>query len=105
MGHKAPIQIPPALDSLALIDAKTAAAVGGMSASWWFGQVAAGAAPQPAIRAPKRSRWLLDDVRRFWVCMIERAKVDADTRTVTNAKRAVAAKQAKRHAEALEVAQ
>lgn len=94
------IQIPPAFDDVALIDAKTAAAVGGLSQSWWYGQVASGRAPQPVIRAPKCSRWRLADVREFWASLIEPAKPSADQRTAESSKRASTAKQAKRRAEA-----
>jgi hypothetical protein len=58
--------LPVGLADVALIDAATAARVGGMSASWWSDEVRAGRAPQPAIREHRRTRWRLADVRRFW---------------------------------------
>ena len=51
---------------VALINASTAAAVGGMGLTWWYDQVRAGVAPQPVIRGPRCTRWQAADVREFW---------------------------------------
>lgn len=58
--------IPAALAEVALIDARTCAATGGMGISWWHARVAAGEAPQPVIQQPRMTRWRLADVRSFW---------------------------------------
>lgn len=58
--------IPAALADVALIDARTSAAGGGMGVSWWYAKVAAGEAPQPVIRGPRCTRWKLVDVKGFW---------------------------------------
>ncbi len=58
--------LPPELEAVALIDAETCAAAGSMSLSWWYREVQAGNAPQPAVRAFRCTRWRLADVREFW---------------------------------------
>lgn len=58
--------LPTDLAEVALIDAATCAAVGGISASWWLGEVRAGRAPAPAIRKPRCTRWRASEVRAFW---------------------------------------
>lgn len=37
-----------------------------MSVSWWHDEVRSGRAPQPAVRMPRCTRWLVDDVCAFW---------------------------------------
>ena len=69
MAQKAKIaaeQLPTALQAVALISAKSAAAVGEMGVSWWHNKVAAGIAPQPVIREVRCVRWRLADVLAFW---------------------------------------
>lgn len=51
---------------VALINAKTCAAIGSMSVSWWHDEVRAGRAPAPATRRPRCTRWRVADVRAFW---------------------------------------
>jgi predicted DNA-binding transcriptional regulator AlpA len=58
--------LPAALADVALIDARTSAATGGMGISWWHARVAAGEAPRPVIQQPRMTRWRLADVRAFW---------------------------------------
>lgn len=58
--------IPDNCADVALIDAKTSAAVGQAGRSWWLAEVKAGRAPQPAIRRPRFTRWQLSQVREFW---------------------------------------
>lgn len=59
--------LPAALAEVALIDAKTCAATGGMSVSQWHNLVREGVAPKPVIRTPRFTRWGLADVRKFFV--------------------------------------
>ena len=90
--------IPPALSSVALIDAPTCAAAGGMSVSWWHDEVRTGRAPAPAVRQPRCTRWHLSEVVAFWQAFA--AKGEADTqgaeRVTAKAKKASAAARAKR---------
>lgn len=58
--------LPPDLAAVALVDARTAAAAGGMGVSWWHKQVRLGAAPQPAVRATRCTRWRSSEVAAFW---------------------------------------
>jgi predicted DNA-binding transcriptional regulator AlpA len=92
---------PEALADVALIDAKTCAAVGGMGVSWWLAEVAAGRAPQPVIRQPRCTRWTCTSVRDYWAARAEKAAADTDTAsTMTRAKKASVAAQARRRARA-----
>jgi len=90
--------VPSALADVAMVDAKTATSVGRMSVSWWLERVATGEAPQPVIRAPRCTRWLMADVRRFWVQFAEcSATNDRNAEQVTaQAKKASAAAKVKR---------
>lgn len=56
---------------VALVDAEKAATIGDMSISWWYAEVAAGRAPQPAIRKPRCTRWRMHEVLHFWRCFAE----------------------------------
>lgn len=85
-------QLPAALADVALIDAKTCAAAGSMSESWWLEEVRTGRAPQPAIRAPRCTRWACAEVADFWRRFPER---DAGAK-VTHANKASAAAKIKR---------
>ncbi len=90
--------VPPALADVAFIDGPTCAAANGDSLSRWLERVRDGDAPQPKIRQPRYTRWLLSDIRAY---LIERAahageitnRADAVT---ANARQASAAAQAKR---------
>lgn len=82
---------------MALVPAKSAAGVGGMSVSWWLEKVAAKEAPQPAIRAPRCTRWRATDVAEFWRKFAERGSDGAAL--IAQAKRASAAANAKRFAQ------
>lgn len=92
--------LPPDLADVALIDATTCAAAGGMSVSWWHEQVRVRAAPQPAIRKPRCTRWKLAAVRAFWIETAAKAAADTATavRVQAHAVKASAAAQAKRAA-------
>ena len=90
----------PALAAVALIDAPTCAAAGGMSVSWWHEEVRLGRAPAPAVRQPRCTRWRLVDVSSFWQTFA--ANSASDTRAAmlmtANAKKASAAARKKRAA-------
>ena len=58
--------LPADLADVALIDAQTCAAGGGMSVSWWHEKVRAGRAPAPAVRMSRCTRWKLSAVAAFW---------------------------------------
>lgn len=89
-------QLPASLESVALIDAKTAAAVGCMSLSWWHAEVAAGRAPRPAIQQPRCTRWRLQEVRDFWARRAARPNEGKAEQVASQAKRASDAAKAKR---------
>lgn len=91
-------QLPDQLADVALIDAQTAAAVGGMRKSWWYAEVAAGRAPLPVIKQPRCARWRLHEVREFWVRRAARPDEAKAEQVTAQAKRASAAARAKRHA-------
>jgi predicted DNA-binding transcriptional regulator AlpA len=65
MAPKALPAVPPALAEFALIDVRQVSAACGLSAHTWQRLVRAGAAPQPAVRAPRYTRWRLADVRTW----------------------------------------
>ncbi|MDE2565330.1 MAG: hypothetical protein KGL50_06065 [Burkholderiales bacterium] len=89
---------PDALADVALINAETCAAAGGMSVNWWQGQVRAGLAPAPAIRATRCTRWRLSEVKAFWLGHAQQsaAKADAGKLLTERARRASEAAQRKR---------
>lgn len=72
--------IPAALADVALVDARTSAATGGMGVSWWHARVAAGEAPKPVIQQPRMTRWRLADVRAFWAQRAQAGIADASKR-------------------------
>lgn len=74
---KVRLPIPEALAEVALIDATTCAAGGGMGVSWWHDEVRAGRAPAPVIREPRCTRWTLASVRAFWIARAEQAANNA----------------------------
>lgn len=89
--------IPPALTEVALVDATTCAAAGGMGVSWWHSEVAAGRAPQPVIRAPRCTRWTLASIKTYWAQRaISGSCSHQSAKTVAQAKKASAAARAKR---------
>jgi predicted DNA-binding transcriptional regulator AlpA len=90
------ITLPAELGEVALINATVAAAVGGMSVSWWHERVAAGEAPQPAVRGPRCTRWRAADVRQFWVDFAKRSADRAAVQVTAQATKASAAALAKR---------
>jgi predicted DNA-binding transcriptional regulator AlpA len=85
------VSIPSSLHSVALVDAKVCAAIGGASVSWWFGQVAAGQAPEPVIRQPRFTRWRLQEVVAFWERYAAAPRARTAEQTLRQAKRASAA--------------
>ena len=94
--------IPPALSSVALIDAPTCAAAGGMSVSWWHDEVRVGRAPAPAVRQPRCTRWRMSDVAAFWQAFATKGAADtqAAQQVTARAKKASAAASVKRTAAA-----
>lgn len=103
-AHQSLPVLPAALSDVALINAETAAAVGGMRPSWWYEEVRAGRAPQPAVRKPRCTRWRLCEVREFWLRFADQ-QLDAENglQTITKAVRASAAAKAKRGGVGVEV--
>ena len=95
--------VPPALADVALIDAPTCAATGGMSVSWWHDEVRTGRAPAPAVRQPRCTRWRLSDVVAFWQAFATKGAADtrAAEQVTAKAKKASAAARVKRTATAL----
>lgn len=88
--------LPAALADVALIDARTCAAAGGMGISWWHARVAAGEAPKPAIQQPRMTRWRLADVRAFWAQRAQAESAEAGERLQAQAAQASAAATRKR---------
>ena len=90
----------PALAGVALIDAPTCAAAGGMSVSWWHEEVRTGRAPAPAVRQPRCTRWRLADVLAFWQSFATKGEADtqAGAQVTAKAKKASAAARVKRAA-------
>lgn len=97
-AHPSPVahNLPADLAAVALIDAKTCAAPGAMSVSWWHEKVASGEAPQPAIRAPRCTRWRIKDVAEFWRTFAEQGNTTAAAKLKAQAVKASAAAKAKR---------
>ncbi|MDE2396267.1 MAG: hypothetical protein KGM91_12590, partial [Burkholderiales bacterium] len=95
-------EIPAALSSVALIDAPTCAAAGGMSVSWWHEEVRTGRAPAPAVRQPRCTRWRLADVVAFWQAFATKGEADTEAAALVTAKakKASAAARVKRTAAA-----
>jgi len=96
----AALPLPAGLADVALIDAASCAASGGMSISWWHTEVAAGRAPKPKFRMPRCTRWLMSDVRAFWIEFADRAAADTQpgARVIAQATKASALAKAKRAA-------
>lgn len=40
--------------------------MGSVGRSWWYEKVKSGAAPAPAFRGPRCTRWLRSEVVSFW---------------------------------------
>lgn len=89
--------VPSTMADIALVDAATAAAPGGVSISWWHERVRIGEAPAPAVRLPRCTRWRLEDVRQFWKKFAEQPAGDASAQLMLEtARRASAAAQRQR---------
>jgi hypothetical protein len=101
--NPAPSNLPADLAAVALIDAKTCAAPGSMSVSWWHEKVANGEAPQPAIRMPRCTRWRVKDVADFWREFAGQADSESAAKLKAQAGKASAAAQAKRRAQSTPV--
>jgi predicted DNA-binding transcriptional regulator AlpA len=94
--------LPAELEDARLIDAKTCAAVGSMSVSWWHEKVASGEAPAPAIRQSRCTRWRLRDARDFWLAFANQgtSNLARDAALSARSHKASAAAKAKRGASA-----
>lgn len=73
--------IPPALMDVAYVGGATCAAAGAMSLSQWHELVKAGIAPEPVIRKPRFTRWLLADLRRWLIEFRTQSDFEADSAT------------------------
>ncbi len=96
--------IPPALSSVALIDAPTCAAAGGMSVSWWHEEVRTGRAPAPVVRQPRLTRWRLSQVSEFWQAFASKGNEEAAALVTAKAQKASDAARRKRAATAQGIA-
>lgn len=92
--------LPAALAEVALIDAKTCAATGGMSVSQWHNLVREGSAPKPLIRTPRYTRWGLADVRQYFLDLTTQGTSEGECAVIERAKKASNAAKAKRRARA-----
>ena len=92
--------LPADLAEVALIDAGTFAAAGGMSISWLLAEVRSGRAPAPVIRQPRCTRWRLADARAFWIQRAATGDAEIAASVTARATKASAAAQAKRAATA-----
>lgn len=89
--------VPPALADVAVTAAPAIAAAAALSLSKWLELVRLGDAPQPVIREPRYTRWLVTDIRRWLVERSERGSAAAATQSlVVNARRASGIAKAKR---------
>ena len=89
------ILVPAGLAEVALVEARTCAAVGEMSVSWWHAEVASGRAPAPVIQKPRCTRWKISDVRDFYSNRAA-APQDKGPAVIAQAAKASRAAQAKR---------
>lgn len=92
--------VPPSVADFALVDAKFSAGAGGVSVSYWHDKVASGEAPQPVIREHRCTRWLLADVRGYWVARSQRSDTQAGKAVTARAAKASAAAAVQRRAQA-----
>jgi len=83
------------LAAVALVDARTSAATGGMSLSWWYEEVKSGRAPAPAIQQVRCTRWRLAQVVQFWTERAAAGMSDAATSTARAKKASDAARRKK----------
>jgi predicted DNA-binding transcriptional regulator AlpA len=90
------LSIPSELADVALIDAKTCAATGGMSVSQWHNLVREGTAPKPAIRLSRYTRWKVVDVREYFCGLVAAGSGDSERELIERAKKASMAAKAKR---------
>ena len=80
------IELPAALAETALVAARTCAAAGDMSVSWWHEEVRNGRAPAPVIRKPRCTRWRLMDVRDFWIARAATTAADREAADLVEAR-------------------
>lgn len=81
---------------MALVSKRVCCAMGDVGQSWWDERVARGEAPQPAVRAPRFTRWRLADVVAFWRDVAERGDPDGAAKLTAHARKASAQAKAAR---------
>ena len=91
--------IPAGLIDFAYIDGAACAAAGAMSISQWHALVKEEKAPQPVIRKPRFTRWLMSDVREFLIRYRTDSDFELDSASAV-AKATIASKAAKTKAAA-----
>jgi len=81
--------VPTALEDVALIDGPACAAAAGCGLTRWHDLVRSGAAPAPAIRRPRFTRWRLAEIRA-WLAAVsgDDPAVVAKARQASHAARA-----------------
>jgi predicted DNA-binding transcriptional regulator AlpA len=83
--------IPPALADVAMIDGPSCASSFGLSLSAWHELVRRREMPQPVIRKPRCTRWLLSDIRAALIDRASEQSVEDATAVTELAKRASSA--------------
>ena len=76
------VSIPTGLIDFAYIDGAACAAAGAMSISQWHALVKEEKAPQPVIRKPRFTRWLLSDVREWLIQYLTQSDFTKDSEIV-----------------------
>lgn len=99
--------LPAELADVAFADINVTAAAVNMSVSWVYEEVRSGRAPQPVIREPRCSRWLVSDVRLWLIELARKAAANTQSAELMTARatKASTAAQAKRAAKAAATAQ
>jgi hypothetical protein len=86
------IPMPAPLAEAALVDARTAAAAGGMSENWWHERVREGQAPKPTVRMHRYTRWRVTDVIAFYRSLEQQSDGGTTVRIAARASQAALAK-------------
>jgi len=81
---KQPASIPSGLIDFSYIDGADCAAAGAMSISQWHALVKDKKAPQPVIRKPRFTRWMLADVRQWLIEYRTDSDFEKDSEIVLN---------------------
>lgn len=90
--------MPAAHTEIALVDIHDLTALTRMSRSWIHSEVRAGRFPQPVIRTPRCTRWLLAHVSSWITARVEQSAADTESteRVLAQAKKASDAAKARR---------